>query len=576
MEAIVNTLIKAIGWSLFHSLWQGAIVYGILLLAINSIPNLKARSRHNMAYAALCLMFIGFVVTFSSIFKLPGQVAQNSLLVESVNSNYYDQLMSLPQQINSRTENMFPYLVAVYLIGLLIQAFLLGKGYLKLAKLKNETHTMVPSEWYVVFQNLIKELNLHQNIRFKLSKHVNVPLVIGYLKPVVLFPIALASQLEISQVEAILIHELSHIRRNDYLLNLIKTAIETLLFFNPFVWLSSRLINIEREHACDDLVIKLTGTPINYAHALLKLEILKDKSSPVLAMASTGRNQHLYQRIKRITDMKTNYMNAKQQIFAITLTIATIISLAWVSPEKAETTTTKISNLKTKTSSAVKTNDIWLATSVSVPVEPSMKRTKPADTTKKKHKIKIVTVDDAGNKKEYDSMKELPDSIRKEMATASNFRFDYKFDHLKGLDSLINFNIDYVRSPEFRLHVKALTDSTSKIFKKFNSEEFKAHRLAITGNAIELSKRINSPEFRAKQIELRKNGETLRLRLSGSDFKKQVEEIKELQSSPEYKKLKEKFEKDLEKLKEKKGIKTSSKTKSISIIAPDLTTADIF
>lgn len=70
---------------------------------------------------------------------------------------------------------------------------------------------------------------------------------------------------------------------------MIKTAIETILFFNPFVWLGSRLIEIEREHSCDDLVIALTGTPITYAHALLKLEILKENGSPILTMASTGR-----------------------------------------------------------------------------------------------------------------------------------------------------------------------------------------------------------------------------------------------------------------------------------------------
>ena len=159
---------------------------------------------------------------------------------------------------------------------------------------------------------------------------MNVPLVIGYFKPVVLFPIALATQLELNQVEAILIHELSHIRRNDYALNLMKTVIETLLFFNPFVWLAGKFISIEREHACDDLVIKHTGTPLTYAHALLKLELLKDKEAPTLSLAATGTNQYLYQRIKRITNMKTTYINAKQQLVIFALTLSTVLSLAWM------------------------------------------------------------------------------------------------------------------------------------------------------------------------------------------------------------------------------------------------------
>ena len=278
MEAIVNNLIKATGWSIFHSLWQGAIIYGILVAVTSAFPKIDAKIKHNMAYGALCLIFLGFCITFFTLFKLPvNSVAIASNQISNVQQSEY--LIHLPQDMSSITENFFPYLVSIYSIGILFQLFILAIGYKKLLDLKWADRTPVPASWRPVFETMVAKLNLRQNIEFYLSSRVNVPLVIGYLKPVVLFPIALASQLDIKQVEAILIHELSHIRRNDYLLNLIKTGIETILFFNPFVWLGGRLINIEREHACDDLVLKFTGSPLTYAHALLKLEILKNKTT---------------------------------------------------------------------------------------------------------------------------------------------------------------------------------------------------------------------------------------------------------------------------------------------------------
>ncbi|MHA4896580.1 M56 family metallopeptidase [Pedobacter sp. PWIIR3] len=588
MEAIVNNLIKAIGWSIFHSLWQGAIVYGVLLLLINTLPGIKARTKHNMAYGALCLMFVGFCIAFFSIFKLPIQNTQVSLgYLENTGTRHFEQILSLPQEINNRTEHTFPYLVGVYLLGLILQTVVLCKGYLKLNKLKKELHIGVPEHWQDIFNNLVIHLNLHQKISFYLTEHVNVPLVIGYLKPIVLFPVALATQLDTSQVEAILIHELSHIRRNDYLLNLIKTVIETVLFFNPFVWLSSKLINIEREHACDDLVVRFTGSPLNYAHALLKLEILKDKSSPAFAMASTGKNQHLYQRIKRITDMKTNYMNAKQQLFAITLTLATVISLAWVSPTKiSKGLKTVVNTKKEELVKAINKQNGTASKIFSVNDTTPIKKTAVlADTTKKKRTVKIVTIDEKGNEKEYRSLKEVPDSLKLNLILDSSSNFSFKFDNFKGLDSLLRLNTIFLKSPEFKAQIETQTKflkspefkaQMQEQLKFFRSPEFKAQTLALSKNALELAKKANSAEFKAQVQEFHKNGEAFRLMFTSPENKKQLEELKELQKTPEYKKLKEKFDKDLKKLKEKKGIKSDLTVRNNSVYIADPATASTF
>ncbi|ETZ20459.1 M56 family metallopeptidase [Pedobacter sp. V48] len=532
MEAIVNNLIKATGWSIFHSLWQGAIIYGILVAVTSAFPKIDAKIKHNLAYGALCLIFLGFCITFFSLFKLPvNSVVTASDQISNVQQSDY--LVRLPQDMSSITENFFPYLVSIYTIGILFQLLILGIGYKKLLDLKWADRTPVPTLWLPVFESMVAKLNLRQNIEFYLSSRVNVPLVIGYLKPVVLFPIALASQLDIKQVEAILIHELSHIRRNDYLLNLIKTGIETILFFNPFVWLGGRLINIEREHACDDLVLKFTGSPLTYAHALLKLEILKNKSTPALSMAATGNDQHLYQRIKRITDMKTNYMNAKQQILAITLTIATIISLAWISPAKKAPVVKKEDQHSKKVDIeglAIKSKiQTLLAPVANEDCDNDLVKT---DTTKKKNKFKIVTLDAKGNKKEYNSLKEMPDSLRQEVVNES-FMNDFKFDYKFNLDSVTKVSMAYIKSPEFQQQIKE-----------------------VQKNAVEMAKHFNSPEWKKQQAEMKKNMDLMREKINSPEFKKRIEEMKELQNSPEYKELKRKFDNGIDSIKKKKGIKT--------------------
>lgn len=555
MEALVNNLIKATGWSIFHSLWQGAIIYAVLFLTVMAVPKLKAKLKHDLAYGALCLIFVCFCVTFFSIFKLPLNQGSTSGAELHISAVYYEYLRTIPQEISSKTENMFPYIVSVYGIGIIFQLFIIIAGYQKMRQLKNAAQLAVPEAWANVFETMVSRLNLKQQIGFYLSEKVNVPLVIGYFKPVVLFPVALATQLDIHQVEAILIHELSHIRRNDYLLNLIKTGIETILFFNPFIWLSGRFINIEREHACDDLVVQLTGTPVTYAHALLKLEILKDKSAPALSMAATGKNQHLYQRIKRITDMKTNYMNAKQQIFAITLTIATVISLAWVKPSKAE---------KSTVIAAPVTEDMEIAgVGLKFKVEDLkalklLQKDTPLhqDTTKKKRKFKIITVDAKGNKHEYNSIKEVPDSLRADVFNDTFVSFPQSRHFNVIIDSSNHAALAFLKSPEWKKNIAAIQKNGEEISKHFNSPEWKKSVAEIQKSGERISKYYNSPEWKKQQEAIQKNAQEIRKYYDSPEWKKQqeairknAEEIRKYYDSPEWKKQQEGIQKNAEEIK---------------------------
>ncbi|WP_052266236.1 M56 family metallopeptidase [Pedobacter kyungheensis] len=603
METLLQQFIKAFGWSILNSLWQSAVIYGVLFIVMLSLPKLAAKHKHNLAFSAIILMFIGFGYNFISQMML--STNNQAPAITPQNIQVYQYFNNLPPSFSSKAEQYFPVVVAFYIIGILLQLFVIIKGYNQLGKLKKDSLSAIPESWKAIFSQVTTQLKIKKSIQFHLSAIVNVPLVIGYLKPVVLFPLALVNQLDNDQVEAILIHELSHIRRNDFLLNLIKTAIETLLFYNPFVWMAGRFIHIEREHACDDLVLKITGKPLNYAHALLKLELLKDKNSPAYALAATGKTQNLYQRIKRITNMKTNYLNAKQQMAALTLGIACLFSIAWINPTEK----------KKETKKTTKQEMVRFVAST-----PTFNPTACTDTTKKR-KIKIVTIDANGKKTEYNSVKEMPDSIRKDFYRDELFAgknaFRIQMDSgFKFKDSLFRVKIDReFNSPEAQAKWKKFGDDIAKqynspeaqakwkkfgddIAKQYNSPEAQAKWKKF---GEDMQKKMNSPEAQAKwkkmaedmskqfsspeaQAKWKKFGEDIAAKVNTPEFRAQIENIKlngdlarlsairadslghqfrdtyflkldnsnnKVRQTEEYKKLREKFDKEVKELQEK-------------------------
>ncbi|WP_316831007.1 M56 family metallopeptidase [Pedobacter aquatilis] len=509
METLVQQFIKAFGWSIVNSLWQSALIYGVLFIVLLSLPKLAAKYKHNLAFGSIVLMFGCFAYNFIShlLKNVPGKTNVTNIATLEA----YQYFNNVPQSLSSKIEQYFPLVVAFYLIGIALQLFVIGKGYNQLSKLKKNNLSSIPDSWKLIFESVTANLKINKTIKFHLSEIVNVPLVIGYLKPVVLFPLALVNQLDNEQVEAILIHELSHIRRNDFLLNLIKTAIETFLFYNPFVWMAGRFVHIEREHACDDLVLKVTGKPLNYAHALLKLELIKDKTSPAYALAATGKTQNLYQRIKRITNMKTNYLNAKQQMAALTLGVACIFSIAWINPAERKKEEKKTLNQHILQLKAIADQKpvIFL------------------DTTKKR-KIKIVTIDASGKKTEYNSLKELPDSLRKDFYRDELFgdrnAFVYQYD------SAFKF-----RDTAFR----------SKIFRDFSSPEARAKWKKF---GEDVAKEYNSPENRAKWKKMSEDmAKEYNSPKAQAKWKKMSEDLAKEYNSPEAQAKWKKFGEDIAK-----------------------------
>lgn len=552
METVIQNLISAIGWSIIHSLWQGAIIYGLLLLILNT-AKFDAKTRYITAYSASVLMLTGFIVTF--FFRFQWTTEHSAIQMGS--HLQLTEIAAAPLTLAHYIETLFPYLVSLYAIGILIQSLIVYSGYKKVSALKKALHLPIPADWQRTFNTLMQKMSLKRPVTFWLSSHVSVPLVIGYLKPVILFPVAMSAQMDLKQVEAILIHELSHIRRNDYLFNLIRTVMETALFFNPFIWLTGKFIDIEREHACDDLVLELTHTPMTYAHALLQLELLTNTPAPSFALAATGKKQYLYQRIKRITDMKTTYMNSKQKLAAITLTIATVISLAWINPVKEETTLKstlkKNINFESKALSEKKEEQILELVTKDV----------PQDTTRKKLKRKMIIkgMNDSCvvflNNNHLDSTihatisKELSTlkKIRINMDSVTHFTFNNAADGLK-------FNGTGTQrmsalSKEDKENLKRLQEEMKVINKKMMVEFNPEFQAKLVASAKKIQLMVASPEFKS-QISDQLSGTMSNMRITIDGATADLENMIELNKNPDYKALKKKFDDDVKALLDKK------------------------
>ncbi len=184
----------------------------------------------------------------------------------------------------------------------------LAFGLYGIYRLRRVRISIVKGDWQKRLQLLADRLRLSKAVTLLESGLAKVPMVIGHLKPVVLVPVGLLNALSADEVEAILIHELAHIRRRDYLVNMLQSGMEIVFFFNPAVLWVSKLIKTERENCCDDLAVAQNNNRINYIRALVSCEEYQ-ASVPAYAMGFPGDKNTLLNRVKRIVNNRNYSLN---------------------------------------------------------------------------------------------------------------------------------------------------------------------------------------------------------------------------------------------------------------------------
>ncbi|PWT72585.1 MAG: hypothetical protein C5B59_15510, partial [Bacteroidetes bacterium] len=255
----------------------------------------SAATRHNVAVFLLHLGFLWFLIV---LFRHGSGSDGFDMSMASFMGN---SALFLTQLLKKWILEILPYLSTLYLIALVIIFVRYTRNYFHLIHLRTYGLQKIDPAMRVFTDQVSKRLGIKKNIGVWFSEHVSTPLTIGFLRPIILIPIATVNHLSMEQVETVILHEIAHIRRNDFLINLLVSAYGVIFFFNPFTRIFIHTIKKEREHCCDDLVIQFQYQPHTYASALLSLERSRTKQNK-LVLAAVGKNNWLLlERIKRMT-----------------------------------------------------------------------------------------------------------------------------------------------------------------------------------------------------------------------------------------------------------------------------------
>ena len=285
-----TNFLQALGWAVLNSLWQMAFLWVIYQLATGFIKK-RAAQKSLLAVIFLLTGFSWFLYTFFSILSSHSSdmIIISSGLV-SAGGN---------EKLNNWLHNTLPVASLIYLSLLALPVLHFIKNYRYVQLIRHYGLSKINVQWRIFVQKLSAQMGINKPVHIWMSELVSSPVTIGYLKPLILIPLAAINHLTPQQLEAVILHELSHIRRYDYLINLVINFIQTILYFNPFVKAFVKTVEREREKSCDEMVIQFQYDPHDYATALLILERSNHLYKP-LAIAAAGKKNDLLHRVELI------------------------------------------------------------------------------------------------------------------------------------------------------------------------------------------------------------------------------------------------------------------------------------
>ena len=278
MPLFSQSWVIRLGWTLLHFLWQGTAIAALFALARAVFArSLSPRTRYALACATLCAMAAAPAMTYFAISASQATPALEGARIPA---------------------NLLPYVVIAWLAGVILFSIRLIGGWRFASRLRRMGVHVVPDEWRKTFQTLLSRMGATRRARLLLSAVVETPIVVGWLRPVVLMPIGALTGFPAEHVIALLAHEIAHIRRRDYLVNILQSIAEAVLFYHPAVWWVSGQIRAEREACCDDLAVAVCGGNVRqYARALAGIEARRPSR---LRLATAADGGSLVQRIGRL------------------------------------------------------------------------------------------------------------------------------------------------------------------------------------------------------------------------------------------------------------------------------------
>ena len=323
MNQIPTTIIRALCWTLLHSLWQGLI----LAIVAGAVMLLTRKARSATRYTLLATLVTGFLLvsgyTFFRELRLP--IARTPVILthvapvadasgaplvqlggQAIQTSFTDQLV---QYFNTHAS----VVVVVWFIVFMARFVKLLSGLVYAQRVRSYQTSVAPAEWQDRLAALVQRLGITRPVGLLESALIKVPVAVGWLKPVILVPVGMLAQLPADQVESIILHELAHISRRDYLFNLAQNIVDTLFFFNPaLLWVSS-LIRTERENCCDDVAIRESRSRRRLVEALVSFHEYQ-QSTRGWSLGFAGEKNGLVKRVERIVRKRNHSLNPGERL----------------------------------------------------------------------------------------------------------------------------------------------------------------------------------------------------------------------------------------------------------------------
>lgn len=307
----------ALGWALVNFLWQGAAIAAALAVVLALLRRRAPEARYAACCIAMALMMAAPVATFLIIVagrSGPAIATGGTGLAGLATPAFADRLSAL-----------VPALTALWLAGVAVFQARMLLHWWTARRLSRRGTRAAPDSWQRTVAELASRIGVRRAVAVLESSIAAVPMMIGWLRPVILVPASAVTGLSPGEMRAILAHELAHVRRHDYLVNLVQAVFESLLFYHPAVWWLSDRLRVEREYCCDDIAVAVGGSALHYARALAALDDLRGGDYRP-ALASTGGT--LMSRIQRLLGVETNAPRRPGGVIAAMATTAAVVAVA--------------------------------------------------------------------------------------------------------------------------------------------------------------------------------------------------------------------------------------------------------
>ena len=470
--------IKAICWTFIHSLWIGIIAAALAGLVIATTRKATA----NLRYRLLCGIMMLFVAatTFTFFAELDRPVHTNTLITLSSNATGQTVINTVNADV---TIDGFNYTRAVYFLDqysawifaawLLCFAFKsvkLTRELLYVRRVRSVNVFDIGDEWQNKVSAFAGKLGIMQFIGIKESGLINIPVTVGYLKPIILLPAGMIMQLSPGQIESVIYHELAHILRRDYLVNILQSVVETVFFFNPAIWWISTLIREERETCCDDIVLAHVQQKRNYLEALMAFEGYQSNNGGYVMTLSLRKNQ-LMNRLRRMVNNENQKLNAAEKM--VLLAGMVLLSMFLFVP-KAQSEVKHGANLIKKQMMAMVSHIVKHSTPTPPPIKkaslPKGMRLKK-DTLKTTGAIEQLT-DTLPKLVRMQFNKNNADSLNHEVTVTDDINNSYYLKTVNG--KLIGFAINGVEIPEAEYsHYQSLINRVNQMITRTRTDKEK-------------------------------------------------------------------------------------------------------